>query len=73
MKNEVLLMTIWLSSCGQVARDQCGEQVPDIVLRAANIYQALVTWLLSLVSTCSDSAQKKICMIKAVICPPVST
>ncbi|XP_064886968.1 dynein axonemal assembly factor 8 isoform X6 [Columba livia] len=49
MKNEVLLMTIWLSSCGQVARDQCGEQVPDMVPRAANIYQALVTWLLSLV------------------------
>ncbi|OPJ87664.1 hypothetical protein AV530_001090 [Patagioenas fasciata monilis] len=49
MKNEVLLMTISLSSCGQVATDHCGEQVPDMVLRAANIYQALVTWLLSLV------------------------
>ncbi|KAM7091461.1 dynein axonemal assembly factor 8 isoform 2-T3 [Ciconia maguari] len=49
MKNEVLLMTIWLSSCGQVATDQCGGQVPNVVLRAANIYQALVTWLLSLV------------------------
>ncbi|XP_075371346.1 dynein axonemal assembly factor 8 isoform X1 [Mycteria americana] len=49
MKNEVLLMTIWLSSCGQVAADQCGGQVPNVVLRAANIYQALVTWLLSLV------------------------
>ncbi|XP_065501125.1 dynein axonemal assembly factor 8 [Caloenas nicobarica] len=49
MKNEVLLMTVWLSSCGQVATGQCGEQVPDMVLRAANIYQALVTWLLSLV------------------------
>lgn len=60
MKNEVLLMTAWLSSCGQVATDQCGGQVPNMVLRAANIYQALVTWLLSLVSTCSDSAQKKV-------------
>ncbi|XP_032851289.2 dynein axonemal assembly factor 8 isoform X2 [Tyto alba] len=49
MKNEVLLMTIWLSSCGQVATDQCGGQMPTVVLRAANIYQALVTWLLSLV------------------------
>ncbi|KAM6299298.1 dynein axonemal assembly factor 8 [Aegotheles albertisi] len=49
MKNEVLLMTIWLSSCGQVATDGCGGQVPNVVLRAANIYQALVTWLLSLV------------------------
>ncbi|KAM6379269.1 dynein axonemal assembly factor 8 [Pluvialis apricaria] len=49
MKNEVLLMTICLSSCGQVATGQCGGQVPDMVLRAANIYQALVTWLLSLV------------------------
>ncbi|XP_068276337.1 dynein axonemal assembly factor 8 [Nyctibius grandis] len=49
MKNEVLLMTIWLSSCGQVATDQCGGQVPNVVLRAADIYQALVTWLLSLV------------------------
>ncbi|XP_051487965.1 dynein axonemal assembly factor 8 [Apus apus] len=49
MKNEVLLMTIWLASCGQVATDQCSEQVPTMVLRAANIYQALVTWLLSLV------------------------
>ena len=58
MKNEVLLMTIWLSSCGQVATDHCGGQVPNMVLRATNIYQALVTWLLSLVSTCSDSAQK---------------
>ncbi|KAM6249800.1 dynein axonemal assembly factor 8 [Porphyrio hochstetteri] len=49
MKNEVLLMTIWLSSCGQVAIDQRGEQVPNMVQRAANTYQALVTWLLSLV------------------------
>ncbi|XP_075623566.1 dynein axonemal assembly factor 8 [Balearica regulorum gibbericeps] len=45
VKNEALLMTICLSSCGQVATDRCGGQV----LRAANIYQALVTWLLSLV------------------------
>ncbi|XP_074696955.1 dynein axonemal assembly factor 8 isoform X2 [Strix aluco] len=49
MKNEVLLMTIWLSSCGQVATEECGGQVPTMVLRAASIYQALVTWLLSLV------------------------
>ncbi|XP_058278612.1 dynein axonemal assembly factor 8 [Hirundo rustica] len=49
VKKEVLLMTIWLASCGQVATDQLEEQVPDKVLGAANIYQALVTWLLSLV------------------------
>ncbi|XP_068886355.1 dynein axonemal assembly factor 8, partial [Aphelocoma coerulescens] len=49
VKKEVLLMTIWLASCGQVATDQCEGQVPNKVLGAANIYQALVTWLLSLV------------------------
>ncbi|XP_053848489.1 dynein axonemal assembly factor 8 isoform X4 [Vidua macroura] len=49
VQKEVLLMTIWLASCGQVAMDQCEGQVPDKVLGAANIYLALVTWLLSLV------------------------
>ncbi|XP_014791709.1 PREDICTED: uncharacterized protein C16orf71 homolog [Calidris pugnax] len=49
MKNEVLLMSIWLSSCGQVAPVQRRGQEPDLELRAANIYQALVAWLLSLV------------------------
>ncbi|XP_068062641.1 dynein axonemal assembly factor 8 [Anomalospiza imberbis] len=49
VKKEVLLLTIWLASCGQVAMDQCEGQVPDKVLGAANIYLALVTWLLSLV------------------------
>ncbi|XP_063270863.1 dynein axonemal assembly factor 8 isoform X2 [Prinia subflava] len=49
VKKEVLLMTIWLASCGQVATGQCEGQVPDQVLAAANIFQALVTWLLSLV------------------------
>ncbi|XP_030434472.1 uncharacterized protein C16orf71 homolog isoform X6 [Gopherus evgoodei] len=47
---EKLLMTIWLASCGQVA--MCGQHsghFPDTVLTAASIYQALVTWLLSLV------------------------
>lgn len=58
MKNEVLLLTFRLSSCGQVATDQHREQGPAVVLRAANIYQALVTWLLSLVSTCGEIAQK---------------
>uniref|UniRef100_A0A8B9DHQ2 Dynein axonemal assembly factor 8 n=1 Tax=Anser cygnoides TaxID=8845 RepID=A0A8B9DHQ2_ANSCY len=50
MKNEVLLMAIWLSSCGQVSTDQCNGQVPNVVLRAADIYNALVAWLLSLVA-----------------------
>ncbi|XP_064246624.1 dynein axonemal assembly factor 8 isoform X2 [Passer domesticus] len=49
VKKEVLLLTVCLASCGQVATDQCEGQVPDKVLGAANIYQALVTWLLSLV------------------------
>ncbi|KAL2298753.1 hypothetical protein Nmel_014349 [Mimus melanotis] len=48
-KKEMLLMTIWLASCGEVATDQCEGQVPDKVLGAATIYQALVAWLLSLV------------------------
>ncbi|XP_063027533.1 dynein axonemal assembly factor 8 [Melospiza melodia melodia] len=49
VRKELLLLTIWLASCGQVATDQCEGQVPDKVLGAANIYQALVAWLLSLV------------------------
>ncbi|XP_019363120.1 PREDICTED: uncharacterized protein C16orf71 homolog isoform X4 [Gavialis gangeticus] len=50
MKHEMLLMTIWLSSCGQVAAfGQHDGHFPETVLTAANIYQALVTWLLSLV------------------------
>ncbi|XP_074409218.1 dynein axonemal assembly factor 8 isoform X5 [Zonotrichia albicollis] len=49
VRRELLLLTIWLASCGQVATDQCEGQVPDRVLGAANIYQALLTWLLSLV------------------------
>nr|XP_054499931.1 dynein axonemal assembly factor 8 [Agelaius phoeniceus] len=49
VEKEMLLLTIWLASCGQVATDQCEGQMPDKVLGAANIYQALVTWLLSLV------------------------
>lgn len=56
----MLLMTIWLSSCGQVATDQCSGQLPNMVLRAADIYQTLVMWLLSLVSMSSDSEQKKV-------------
>ncbi|KAM6320086.1 LOW QUALITY PROTEIN: dynein axonemal assembly factor 8 [Podargus strigoides] len=47
MTKEVLLMNIWLSRCGQVATDQCSGQVPYVVLRVANIYQAFVMWLLS--------------------------
>ncbi|XP_029432578.1 uncharacterized protein C16orf71 homolog isoform X2 [Rhinatrema bivittatum] len=49
-KSEMLLMTIWLSSCGQVS--SCGQhnnRTPDALLLAANVYHALVTWLLSLV------------------------
>ncbi|XP_074988968.1 dynein axonemal assembly factor 8 isoform X2 [Caretta caretta] len=50
VNGEMLLMTIWLASCGQVAT--CGQhsgRFPDTVLTAVGIYQALVTWLLSLV------------------------
>ncbi|KAM6351563.1 dynein axonemal assembly factor 8 isoform 1-T1 [Alca torda] len=59
MKNEVLLMTIWLSSCGQVATAQCGGREPNVGLRATNIYQALVTWLLSLVPPVTMKAGPK--------------
>ncbi|XP_054067001.1 dynein axonemal assembly factor 8 [Rissa tridactyla] len=59
MKNEVLLMTVWLSSCGQVATAQCGGQEPNVGLRATNIYQALVTWLLSLVPPVTMKAGPK--------------
>ncbi|XP_039348466.1 uncharacterized protein C16orf71 homolog isoform X2 [Mauremys reevesii] len=65
---EKLLMTIWLASCGQVAT--CGQhsgRFPDTVLTAASIYQALVTWLLSLtmtdpnkVKSCPDPAQLEV-------------
>lgn len=66
-----MLMTIWLESCGQVATDQFEEQVPDKVLGAANIYQALVTWLLSLVS--KMTWHKRLWVMRAVFGPPVST
>ncbi|XP_030067785.1 dynein axonemal assembly factor 8 [Microcaecilia unicolor] len=49
-KSEMLLMTVWLSSCGQVSG--CGQHnghTPDALLSAANVYHVLVTWLLSLV------------------------
>lgn len=64
-------MTIWLASCGQVATDQCEGQVPDRVLGAASIYQALVTWLLSLVS--AVSWHKNLWVMRAVFGPPVNT
>ncbi|XP_067162073.1 dynein axonemal assembly factor 8 isoform X3 [Apteryx mantelli] len=59
MRNEMLLMTIWLSSCGQVAADQYSGQVPNVVLTAADIYQALVTWLLSLVPPVKAKGETK--------------
>lgn len=71
VKKEVMLMTIWLASCGQVAMDQCEGQVPDKVLGAANIYLALVTWLLSLVS--AVTWHKKLWVLRAVFGPPVNT
>ncbi|XP_062444303.1 dynein axonemal assembly factor 8 [Rhea pennata] len=59
MRNEMLLMTIWLSSCGQVAADQYTGQVLNTVLMAANIYQALVAWLLSLVPSVKMKSETK--------------
>ncbi|XP_074867038.1 dynein axonemal assembly factor 8 isoform X2 [Carettochelys insculpta] len=51
INGEMLLMTICLSSCGQVASwGQHSGSFLDTALTAASIYQALVTWLLSLVS-----------------------
>ncbi|KAM4697735.1 dynein axonemal assembly factor 8-like [Rhinophrynus dorsalis] len=47
---EMLLLTVWLSSCGQVITPgQHGGRFPDSALFLANTYHALVTWLLSLV------------------------
>ncbi|XP_068764132.1 dynein axonemal assembly factor 8 isoform X2 [Struthio camelus] len=59
MRNEMLLMTIWLSSCGRVAADQYSGQVPNMVLTAANIYQILVAWLLSLVPPVKTTGETK--------------
>ncbi|XP_077774544.1 dynein axonemal assembly factor 8 isoform X1 [Podarcis muralis] len=59
-KREMLLMTIWLSSCGQVA--PCCQQTsffPGTPLAAASIYPAVVTWLLSLVPCLGARGESK--------------
>lgn len=60
VRDEELLMAVWLLSSGRVPTDESSGPMRSVALRAADIYRALVTWLLSLVSTCSDSAQKKL-------------
>ncbi|XP_043945258.1 dynein axonemal assembly factor 8-like [Protopterus annectens] len=48
---EMLLMTMWLTSCGQaVSRGQHTGRLLDVALSASSIYNTIVTWLLSLVS-----------------------
>ncbi|XP_069502974.1 dynein axonemal assembly factor 8 [Ambystoma mexicanum] len=50
VKQEMLLMTIWLSSCGHVTSVGLpGGRSQETAVSAANIYHALVTWLISLV------------------------
>ncbi|XP_031451155.1 uncharacterized protein C16orf71 homolog isoform X2 [Phasianus colchicus] len=49
VRDEELLMTVWLSSCGRVPTDESSGRMHSVALRAAAFYRALVTWLLSLV------------------------
>lgn len=60
VRDEELLLTVWLWSCGRVPTDESSGGRHSTAPRAAAFYHALVTWLLSLVSTCSDSAQQKL-------------
>ncbi|XP_053131635.1 dynein axonemal assembly factor 8-like isoform X2 [Hemicordylus capensis] len=54
--SEMLLMTVRLSSCGQVAPcSQANGSFPEASLAAANIYTAIVAWLLTLVSAGEES------------------
>ncbi|CAH2307561.1 Polycomb group ASXL1 [Pelobates cultripes] len=47
---ELILLTVWLSSCGQIILPgQHGSRSPDSSLSSSNGYNALLTWLLSLV------------------------
>ncbi|CAH2307564.1 Hypothetical predicted protein [Pelobates cultripes] len=47
---ELILLTVWLSSCGQIILPgQHGSRLPDSSLSSSNAYNALLTWLLSLV------------------------
>ncbi|XP_053327990.1 dynein axonemal assembly factor 8-like [Spea bombifrons] len=47
---EMVLLTVWLSSCGQIIiPGQHGGRSPDSALSSANAYHVLLTWLLSLV------------------------
>ncbi|XP_068100302.1 dynein axonemal assembly factor 8-like isoform X1 [Hyperolius riggenbachi] len=50
-EGEMLLLTIWLSSCGQtVTHAQHSSRFPACSLSQANIYHAFLVWLISLVS-----------------------
>ncbi|KAJ1097248.1 hypothetical protein NDU88_002373 [Pleurodeles waltl] len=54
MKQDLLLMTVWMSSCGHVASaGLSGGRIQETAISAANIYHALLTWLISLVPTFS--------------------
>ncbi|XP_078519163.1 dynein axonemal assembly factor 8 isoform X2 [Lissotriton helveticus] len=54
VKQEMFLMTVWMSSCGHVASaGLSGGRVQETAISAANIYHALLTWLISLVPTIS--------------------
>ncbi|KAM6424570.1 dynein axonemal assembly factor 8 isoform 2-T2 [Liasis olivaceus] len=59
-ESNMLLLTIGLSSCGQVT--PCCQQshvFPGTTLAAASIYPAVVTWLLSLVSCLKEREEER--------------
>ncbi|XP_048817901.1 dynein axonemal assembly factor 8 isoform X4 [Lagopus muta] len=49
VRDEELLLTVWLWSCGRVPTDESSGGTHSTAPRAAAFYHALVTWLLSLV------------------------
>ncbi|XP_040540132.1 dynein axonemal assembly factor 8 isoform X2 [Gallus gallus] len=59
VRDEELLMAVWLSSSGRVPTDESSGPMRSVALRAADIYRALVTWLLSL--TKEDLQETSIC------------
>eukprot|EP00076_Gallus_gallus_P045480 XP_025011018.1 uncharacterized protein C16orf71 homolog isoform X2 [Gallus gallus] len=59
VRDEELLMAVWLLSSGRVPTDESSGPMRSVALRAADIYRALVTWLLSL--TKEDLQETSIC------------
>eukprot|EP00062_Callorhinchus_milii_P009056 gi/632952430/ref/XP_007891847.1/ PREDICTED: uncharacterized protein C16orf71 homolog isoform X2 [Callorhinchus milii] len=71
-RDEMLLLTVHLSSCGQmVPSGQQTGRLLDSALTAANIYNAVVSWVLSLVTvpTCSVNRSYGDCSEAEVVAP----